>query len=276
MCEKIPYLKSLGITAIELLPVQAFATSQSSGHVDPSAERRDYWGYNPIALFAPHWAYGPERNGEQNLDGLNENYSANYGVEGPTSDPAVNNLRFRHMKNVLATLLLASDVPMLLGGDAFGRTQLGNNNAYCQDNEVSWYDWTTAEENASLVRFVQRVIALRQAYAVLRAERFYSPQEIKWMGPFGQLPEWQGAHNRIGCVIRSDASLFALLFNATTEPCEFALPDKRGSVWRVCIDTSRASPDDAPDEFSAPQVRDTVAMHAAPQSVLTLQTISRG
>jgi glycogen operon protein len=217
-----------------------------------------------------------ERNGEQNRDGLNENYSANYGVEGPTSDPAIRNLRFRHMKNVLATLLLARGVPMLLGGDEFGRTQLGNNNAYCQDNEVSWYDWTAAEENASLVRFVQRVIALRQAYAVLRAERFYSPQEIKWMGPFGQLPEWQGAHNRIGCVIRSDASVLALLFNATTEPCEFDLPDECGPVWQVCIDTSCASPDDAPDEWSAPPVDHAVAMNVAPQSVLVLRGSPRG
>ena len=164
---------------------------------------------------------------------------------------------------------------MLLGGDEFGRTQLGNNNAYRQDNEVSWYDWATADENASLVRFVQRVIAVRKAYAVLRAERFYTPQEIEWMGPFGQPPEWQGSHNRIGCVIRSAASVLALLFNATAEPCEFTLPGEREHVWWVCINTARASPDDAPDELSAPQVRDAMAMRVAPQSVLALRASPR-
>jgi isoamylase len=211
-----------------------------------------------------------DANGEQNRDGANENSSANYGVEGPTTDPIIADLRLRHSKNLLATLLLARGVPMLLGGDEFGRSQLGNNNAYCQDNAISWYDWRLAEENAGLVRFVQRLIALRKSHAVLRAEWFYTPEEIEWLGPFGQPPEWQGSLNRIGCVIRNDAGILALLFNATAEACEFTLPGKRTRVWRVCIDTARTTPDDAPPESSAQQILDAAAVQVASRSVLVL------
>ena len=214
-----------------------------------------------------------EPNGEENRDGSNENYSASYGVEGPTADPAIYGLRVRQTKNILATLLLARGVPMLLGGDEFGRTQLGNNNAYCQDNAVSWYDWTLAAENADLVRFVQRLIALRKTHVVLRAERFYTPKEIEWLGPFGQPPEWHSANNRIGCVIQSDTAILALLFNATAESCVFTLPGEPMRIWRVCIDTDRAPPDDAPDESAAPQIRDAVAMRVAPHSVLALRML---
>jgi glycogen operon protein len=162
---------------------------------------------------------------------------------------------------------------MLLGGDEFGRTQSGNNNAYCQDNALSWYDWALTDENAALVRFVQRLIALRKTHGVLRAERFYTSKEIEWVGAFGQSPDWQGPRNRLGCVIKSDAAMLALLFNADPEPCIFTLPGERMRIWRICIDTARDTPDDAPDEISAPQIRNAVAMKVAPRSILVLQAL---
>lgn len=120
-----------------------------------------------------------EANSEDNRDGLDENYCANYGVEGATDDPTILETRLRQIKNFLATLLLARGVPMLLGGDEFARTQRGNSNAYCQDNEISWYDWNPARDNAHVVRFVQQVVKLRNSHPVLRAERFYSADEIE-------------------------------------------------------------------------------------------------
>jgi len=108
-----------------------------------------------------------EDNGEDNRDGANENYGANYGTEGPSEDEAVNTTRQRQIRNLLATCMLARGVPMILGGDEFGRTQHGNNNAYCQDNELSWFDWTMVESNAALVRFVRGLIAFRRRHLVL-------------------------------------------------------------------------------------------------------------
>jgi isoamylase len=214
-------------------------------------------------------------NGEDNRDGMNQNYSANYGVEGPALEPATIELRVRQLKNLLATLLLARGVPMLLGGDEFARSQSGNNNAYCQDNEISWYDWRLTEGYAGLVRFVQRLITFRRSHAMLRVERFYAAEEIEWLGAFGRSPEWQGPANRIGCVVRGDAAVLALLFNATTEPCEFTLPSSLRGVWRVCIDTARAPPADAPDEHSAPELPDIAAVQVAAHSTLVASIAMR-
>src|SRR5205814_4283987 len=107
-----------------------------------------------------------DANGENNADGVSENYSANWGAEGPTDDPDIRALRERVKRSFLMTLVGAFGTPMLLGGDEFGRTQEGNNNAYCQDNTVSWFDWTllASEDGAALARFVQRLVALRHAF----------------------------------------------------------------------------------------------------------------
>src|SRR5205085_9911996 len=114
-----------------------------------------------------------EANGEGNRDGLNENYSWNCGHEGPTSDPKVLELRRRQAKNFLATLMLSQGVPMILAGDEFLRTQLGNNNAWCQDNELSWLNWDLAKKNAEHLRFVREMIALRKRHPALRRKRFF-------------------------------------------------------------------------------------------------------
>ena len=105
-----------------------------------------------------------EANGESNRDGASENFSANYGVEGESTDPAIEAVRLRQIKNFLLTLAISRGVPMLLAGDEFRRTQRGNNNAYCQDNDTSWVDWSLAERHAELVRFTRSVFAFRRAH----------------------------------------------------------------------------------------------------------------
>src|SRR5215207_8480380 len=145
-----------------------------------------------------------EANGEENRDGHAHNLSSNYGVEGPTDDPAIREVRFRQMRNMLATLLLSRGTPMLLAGDEFARTQRGNNNAYCQDNEISWVDWTLADANLPQVRFVQSLTALRRRYPILRRNRFLSTvineaigvKEVTWINVGGaemREEDWNGA-----------------------------------------------------------------------------------
>ena len=218
-----------------------------------------------------------EMNAEDNRDGLEENYSANYGTEGPTGDPAAAALRLRQMKNLLATLPLARGVPMILGGDELGRSQRGNNNAYCQDNEISWYDWRLGEANAGLLRFVRELIRLRREHPALRAEHFYTPQEIDWLGASGLPPAWSGPLNRLGCIIRCGSGALALLLNATSEPCAFDLTRSSLSpagtrAWRVRIDTSRDAPDDAPEESVAPLLREVSSVPIDPRTLTVLQT----
>src|SRR4029079_1542829 len=113
-----------------------------------------------------------EANGEDNRDGHSDNRSWNHGVEGPTDAPEIVSLRERQKRNLLATLLLSQGTPMVLAGDEFGRTQDGNNNAYCQDNEISWVNWNFGEKEVELAEFVRKVIVLRQSFPILRRSRF--------------------------------------------------------------------------------------------------------
>ena len=121
---------------------------------------------------------------------MQENYSANYGVEGDSDDPAVEAVRRRQIKNFLLTLAISRGVPMLLGGDEFRRSQRGNNNAYCQDNETSWVDWSLLQRNNEIFRFARGMLALRRAHPVLRREAFYTDQDIHWFNPAGKSPDW--------------------------------------------------------------------------------------
>jgi glycogen operon protein len=180
-------------------------------------------------------------NGEDNRDGSNDNYSANYGVEGPTQDGRIESLRRRQIRNFILTLFISRGVPMLLGGDEFRRTQEGNNNAYCQDSEISWYDWSCLERHRGLFEFTRGMIALRQAHPVLAAERFYTQGDLTWQGPWGQPPAWGDSQARaVACHIHNGAtdSLF-LMFNAGNEAVTFhtpVAPDK--GRWRLAVDTS--------------------------------------
>jgi isoamylase len=188
-----------------------------------------------------------EANGENNRDGMDENYSQNYGSEGETDDPEIETLRQRQIKNFLLTLFVSRGVPMLLGGDEFRRTQGGNNNAYCQDNEISWYDWSLLEKHREMHRFTRGMVAFRHAHPVLRKEAFYTDAEIQWFSPQGTPPDWLDAkEKRLACLIlgQSEPDIY-LMFNASTEAVAFVLPPTpRGGKWHLAADTFRSAPQD--------------------------------
>ena len=193
-----------------------------------------------------------EANGENNRDGEKHNFSSNHGVEGPTDDPGVEALRVRQIKNFTATLLVSRGVPMVLAGDEFRRTQKGNNNAYCQDNEVSWTNWELLRQNVEIFRFARRMIAFRKRHGVLRAERFYESGEIGWFGPSGGTPDWNGPSGTLGCLLFPEKEKrgrrrphLCVLFNAEKRSAEFSLPDPpSGHIWHVAVDTALDPPDD--------------------------------
>ncbi len=204
-----------------------------------------------------------EANGEENRDGANDNQSYNFGVEGPTDDPEVNRQREKQKRNFLATLLLSQGVPMICGGDEMGRTQGGNNNAYCQDNEISWFDWELDGPRRDLLEFTRRVAALRREHPIFRRRKFFQGQKIrgseledvKWLRPDGKEmddDDWETAFVRsFGMLLGGDAMMewndegervfddtFLLLFNAAPEPVEFTVPaTPRPAVWEEVLDT---------------------------------------
>ncbi len=196
-----------------------------------------------------------EANGDNNIDGTDANYSANYGVEGPTDDPAVTSLRWQQTRNLMATLLLSRGVPMLLGGDEFGRTQDGNNNAYCQDNNLSWYDWDLLAQNHDLYLFARNLLAIRRRFTTLCAATFYTDAEIQWFDPDRNVPDWDGPSGLLGCLIGANPGAdetLALLFNATPEPVIFHLPDVcLDGEWHEILDTA------SPDSFVRPDSENT-------------------
>ena len=193
-----------------------------------------------------------EANGEGNRDGHGENFSANHGVEGPTEDPALQALRARQQRNLLATLLFCQGVPMLQAGDELGRTQGGNNNAYCQDNPGSWIDWSSADEE--LQRFVTDLLALRAREPLLRADLYrhanpgWSGQTLQWLAPEGghlDAAAWQDRGRAcVGCLITQNtrnnqaAHALLLLLNAGDSGVDFVLP-VRGAGWHRLVDTDR-------------------------------------
>jgi isoamylase len=197
-----------------------------------------------------------DANGENNRDGANENYSANYGVEGETSDSAVEAVRVRQIKNFLVSIAISRGVPMLLGGDELRRSQRGNNNAYCQDNETSWVDWSRLSRNDETFRFVRGVLALRRAHRVLRREEFYGDEDVLWFSPSRRSPDWANpAEKYLACFIRGrDEPDLYLMFNADRRRISFSLPAPAGGTsWRVAVDTALQPPRDicAPGEERA-------------------------
>jgi glycogen operon protein len=185
-----------------------------------------------------------EANGEGDRDGASENFSANYGVEGESADPAIEVVRERQIKNFLLTLAISRGVPMLQAGDEFRRTQRGNNNAYCQDNETSWVDWALGKRHREIAHFVRQVFVFRRTHAVLRREAFYSDQDIQWFDPTGQSPDWlDPTHRRLACLVHGqEGPDLYLMFNADAEPASFILPQLAGpGRWRLAIDTAQPS-----------------------------------
>jgi len=185
-------------------------------------------------------------NGEDSRDGCNNNNSCNYGIEGETDDPLIQQIRLRQMKNLIVTLFMARGVPMLLGGDEFRRSQIGNNNAYCQDNATSWFDWSLVSQNADFVRFVKEMILLRRRFPVLSSARFYRPDEIDWFNPEGHAPDW-GNDLALGGLIHShdDGQKLCLLANPLAESRVFRIPEPpKGRRWRRLVDTAISAPYD--------------------------------
>jgi glycogen operon protein len=213
-----------------------------------------------------------EANLEDNRDGHNHNLSWNCGAEGPSDDPAITELRERQIRNMWATLLLSQGVPMLQAGDEFGRTQRGNNNAYCQDNEISWIDWELAARRHWLTAFIRQLLTLRKLAAGLRRETFLKGarqvdrehKDVSWRHPLGHeltAADWHDSNARaIGVLIghafsdpygAQDGHLL-FLCNANDEQIEFKLPaPKSGVVWQVLFDTSRWRANDLGDRFAA-------------------------
>jgi isoamylase len=214
-----------------------------------------------------------EANGEDNRDGTDANFSDNCGAEGETTDPGIEALRKRQIKNFLLTLFVSRGVPMLLGGDEFRRTQGGNNNAWCQDNETNWHDWNCLEQHGEIVRFTRGMIALRHAHPVLGKEQFYTDADIHWFGPQGEAPNWADPKaKQFACLIQEDAShALCLMFNAGIDAVDFNLPAIRaGSRWHLAADTSRESPQDLIAAGEEPLCEDPHAYHLCPRSSVIL------
>ncbi len=194
-----------------------------------------------------------EANGEDNKDGDNSNESWNCGVEGPTDDPEIIALRARQQRNFLATLFLSQGVPMLLAGDEIGRTQGGNNNAYCQDNETSWVDWDLSEADEDLLSFARRVISIRNEHPTFGRVRFFEgrsedhePDAI-WLTPSGEEmtdDQWNNSYARsLGLIVRATGITepdddFVLLFNAHYGEIPFTLPGDDDTRWELLLDTA--------------------------------------
>jgi isoamylase len=214
-----------------------------------------------------------EANGENNHDGPDVTCSENCGVEGATNDPVVEVLRKRLIKNFLVTLFVSRGIPMLHGGDEFRRTQQGNNNAYCHDNEISWYDWKFLEKHQEIYRFTRGMISFRRAHAALRKESFYGVSEIAWFSPTGAVPDWCDPQQKsFACLIFSEgpADLF-LMFNSLNEPVEFSVPALPGTrVWHLAVDTFRSAPDDLFESGKEPSLRGETTFRVGPRSSAVL------
>lgn len=199
-----------------------------------------------------------EANGEDNRDGSNDNYSWNCGHEGETDDAAIRSLRKRQAKNLLTILMLSQGVPMMLGGDEVLQTQRGNNNAYCQDNELSWFDWRLVRQNADMLQFTQRLIAFRKRHACLRRRRFLTGErlegrdlaDVTWHGTAVGKPEWDDPESRflaytLAAADEHDSDLHVML-NMSDACVECELPVIAGRHWHRALDTYLDSPLDIP------------------------------
>src|SRR6476469_9300812 len=234
-----------------------------------------------------------EANGEGGKDGESHNRSWNCGVEGETDDPRINALRLRQQRNFLTTLMVSQGVPMLAHGDELGRTQGGNNNVYCQDNEISWVHWDLDDDQQSLQRFVGRLVQLRAEHAVFRRRRFFAGTadhggesdlgDIAWFTPAGQhmgAEHWSNGYAKALMVFYNGEAIpepdprggttvddsFLVVFNGHHEPVAFTLPgEEYGSEWSQCLDT------DDPDGEEPHSFKPLAELTAAPRSVVVLR-----
>jgi glycogen operon protein len=221
-----------------------------------------------------------EANGEDNRDGADDNRSWNCGVEGPTDDPEVEKLRNRQVKNFLTVTTLSLGVPMILMGDEVRRTQGGNNNAYCQDNEISWFDWNLVAKHADVHRFVTLLNARRLLRDEEHERRRMSLNQLlrqakgTWHGVKLNQPDWSPSSRTVAFTaeIRKEKLCFHLILNGYWESLDFELPAAGkggGNPWRRWIDTALESPNDIVEWRSSPSITGSV-YRAEPRSVVVL------
>jgi glycogen operon protein len=241
-----------------------------------------------------------EANGEGNRDGDNNNFSDNYGAEGPSRKPDIEAVRARQIRNMLATLLLSQGVPMLLFGDECRRTQRGNNNAWCQDNDVSWLDWSLVESNAGLVRFVRELVRFRLGTPTLRRRTFLtgsttgaeSLPDVEWFGAGGEPIDWHAADGGISCFFAAptrerlvagnnlEAGGIAgvprhvlIVAHAGSEPASIVLPQPatvRSLPWRLFVHTGQPAPNDIFADGLGPPVDMTKPLELPGRSLVCL------
>jgi glycogen operon protein len=225
-----------------------------------------------------------EANGEENRDGANDNLSWNHGVEGPTDDPQIEALRNRQVKNFLVLNLLAVGTPMLLMGDEVRRTQHGNNNAYCQDGPLSWFDWDLLERHGDIRRFVKTLNAFRQRSPAVKEggtlplTELLARARLQWHGVKLHEPDWNDYSHSLAFTLESRRGPVQLhgVLNAYWEPLTFALPPSaKGRPWQRCIDTARPSPDDIWPLAQAPIVA-ADSFVAQPRSIVVLAQMAEG
>ena len=229
-----------------------------------------------------------EANGEENRDGTDENFSCNYGTEGETDDKKINAIRTLMVKNFLATLMLSQGVPMLLGGDEFRRTQIGNNNAYCHNNEISWYNWNLLQKHEEILRFTKEIIAFRKRHHCLRRSRFFTGRDndqngisdINWYSTVLTKPDWSKKGKSLACLIdgscletdaeHNDNDLY-LIFNASKKSLTFQLPQlpSKRKWWRA-VDTSLSFPHDILPDGEEIFVKPNSRYLVAPRSTVVL------
>jgi glycogen operon protein len=212
-----------------------------------------------------------EKNLEGNHDGENQNDSTNCGVEGPTDDPRVLAERLLLRKNLLATLLLAHGVPMLLAGDEAGNSQGGNNNAYCQDNETGWVDWTGLGGNADLTDFIGQVTALRKRFPQLRAHSWLEGErpddtfDVRWLTPQASdmtEQDWNFPDGRFLSYFLDGQTRLYVVLNGASQAIAFKLPDAPGlESWTLCLNTSARA-------FAETEIPEGTILEAPAQSVL--------
>lgn len=201
-------------------------------------------------------------NGEDNNDGDNHNISDNYGVEGPTRKKSINQIRLRQIRNFFGSLLLSQGVPMIVSGDEIRRTQRGNNNAYCQDNDTSWFDWRLVEKNRELLRFVRTLVEFRRNQPTVRRRAFLTGRpidgrmtpDVSWYAPDGSPLDWGQSELAMTAYISAPSRAddpeglgrdMILMFNSTGQIREFQMPEAgRGMVWNLFVDTAADSPHD--------------------------------
>jgi glycogen operon protein len=221
-----------------------------------------------------------EANGEDNRDGSNDNFSWNCGVEGPTDDRTVEALRNRQVKNFFALTLLAAGTPMILMGDEVRRTQRGNNNAYCQDSDISWFDWSLLERHGDVHRFVKALNEFRQRRDIVAEASALSLNEllrrarIEWHGTALKYPDWSDHSHALAFTLRTLRGRFLLhgILNSYWEPLTFELPPVPAEArqsWRRCIDTALDSPKDIFPWETAPAVAQATYV-AQPRSIVLL------